>query len=217
MCFNDYRQTEPHEGYAIVRKWRDRYFSGTAVSRRQQQLLQDPASLYAPASQPNCQSFPNEDACDQEPYSVQGQAGAFYVFTSNVDAHSFDHFEANEVRECHGNTEVYQCSKKCCNKLWRAPMDFTFAVDRKTMLAPLDGRVKANLQNYSSKKPKNAAVGAVRGSKRQRPLNKLPRSIGNAQGFTTNHPICITCGGRARPAILMFNDMDWIDSSAQVR
>ena len=44
------------------------------------------------------------------PYSVDGTAGSFFLFTSNVDAHSFDHFEAHEIRECHGNVELWQCA-----------------------------------------------------------------------------------------------------------
>ena len=42
-----------------------------------------------------------------EPYYVSDErAGAFYLFTSNVDAHSFDIFESHEIRECHGNVEL---------------------------------------------------------------------------------------------------------------
>ena len=44
---------------------------------------------------------------------MDGSPGAFYVFTSNVDAHSFDAFRSCEVRECHGNTELWQCAKPC--------------------------------------------------------------------------------------------------------
>ena len=31
-CFNDYRDTAPHEGYAIVRRWRDELFASTDVA-----------------------------------------------------------------------------------------------------------------------------------------------------------------------------------------
>mmetsp|Transcript_41425 Transcript_41425/g.129114 ORF Transcript_41425/g.129114 Transcript_41425/m.129114 type:complete len:182 (+) Transcript_41425:1343-1888(+) len=37
------------------------------------------------------------------------------------------------------------------------------------------------------------------------------------KGFQSNHPKCPSCGGDARPAILMFGDMEWQDVSAQSR
>ncbi|KAL7479151.1 hypothetical protein ACHAW6_004894 [Cyclotella cf. meneghiniana] len=51
----------------------------------------------------------------QEPYHVStNRAGAFFFFTSNVDAHSYDVFKSHEIRECHGNTEVWQCTNFGC-------------------------------------------------------------------------------------------------------
>ena len=32
LCFNDYRQTRPHDGYNIVKKWRDAMFSTSDVA-----------------------------------------------------------------------------------------------------------------------------------------------------------------------------------------
>lgn len=73
------------------------------------------------------------------PYDVGGDApGAFFAFTSNVDAHHFDWFAASEIRECHGNTELYQCTSRYCQRkgaIWRAPLSFRFQVDKTTMLA----------------------------------------------------------------------------------
>jgi NAD-dependent SIR2 family protein deacetylase len=68
------------------------------------------------------------------------KSGAFFMFTSNVDAHSFDYFAAEEVRECHGNIETWQCATQgSCSlpgDLWRAPMTaHRFNVDKRTMLA----------------------------------------------------------------------------------
>jgi len=31
-CFNDYRSTEPHEGYATIARWRDFFFQDTRVA-----------------------------------------------------------------------------------------------------------------------------------------------------------------------------------------
>ena len=71
------------------------------------------------------------------PYAVARRAGGFFCFTSNVDAHSYDRFPACEIRDCHGNVEVYQCAAQCDAhpRLWRAPREWRFRVDLETMLA----------------------------------------------------------------------------------
>ena len=53
---------------------------------------------------------------ESEPYYVSPhkRAGAFFLFTSNVDAHSYDVFQSHEIRECHGNVELWQCSNFAC-------------------------------------------------------------------------------------------------------
>jgi len=93
-----------------------------------------------------------------EPYIVSDHPGAFFAFTSNVDAHHYDWFQACEIRECHGNVELYQCaaSRRACrfaslvpsgqdgqdrlgicgDAVWRCPPDYHFHVDSETMLAP---------------------------------------------------------------------------------
>ena len=68
------------------------------------------------AATPNLAEYTDTDA-----YHVKGTAGAFFTYTSN--AHSFDHFEPEEIRECHGNTELFQCSEPCSKHLRRAPLD----------------------------------------------------------------------------------------------
>lgn len=169
---------------------------------------------------------------------MDGHAGAFFNFTSNVDAHAFDWFLASEIRECHGNTELYQCSRtRACRGVWRAPLDFHFSVDRATMLAPAgisaagagDGSLgpcvsqptqqavaKAGTDCDKEAVPK---VGQVRNSNRTTMLRHMPFPASDeasvADGFTSNHPRCVYCKGPARPAILMFGDMDWQDVKPQ--
>lgn len=84
------------------------------------------------------EGYKSFDAIPAEAFEVSGHAGAFYIFTSNVDAHHYDWFLPNELRECHGNVELYQCSfgrARCGPGIWRAPMDFRFSVDPQSMLA----------------------------------------------------------------------------------
>jgi len=142
-----------------------------------------------------------------EPYKVEGTAGAFYVFTSNVDAHSFDVFEANEIRECHGNVEIWQCPNKCkflrrdgdgdskmSSLLWRIPLNHEFVVDKNTMLAvpfvdektmtmPSDERgikriKKDNTKEGEEKGDVKAHIGHTFGStRRQHLLKNMPNNV----------------------------------------
>ena len=43
-------------------------------------------------------SMSDEEEHKHEPYKTHGRAGAFFSFTSNVDAHGFDVFDATEIR-----------------------------------------------------------------------------------------------------------------------
>lgn len=160
-CFNDYRDTAEHEGYHIVKGWRDRLFQDT----------------------PTCRALAARHG---------GEAQAFYSFTSNVDAHHLRVFSEHEVRECHGNSETWQCSDRECHaqhsntpSRWAAPGDFRFAVHAETQ---------------------NAVDGAPA---------KPARLSDGPRGFTGNHPKCPRCGQGLRPSILMFSDSNWIDNSEQ--
>jgi len=168
--------------------------------------------------------------CEQsEPYSCEGIAGAFFCFTSNIDAHSFDVFQACEIRECHGNVEIWQCSDWDCggrHRLWRAPLDCRFHVNSENMLAPPDvdsddsDSLKATSKTKIGADVARASVGHTFGSARLDPLKYMAWSQ-NSHGWHTgenskNYPKCSECVSLARPAILMFGDFDWKDNEAQM-
>eukprot|EP00928_Gymnodinium_smaydae_P045721 TRINITY_DN30436_c0_g1_i1.p1 TRINITY_DN30436_c0_g1~~TRINITY_DN30436_c0_g1_i1.p1 ORF type:complete len:437 (+),score=26.84 TRINITY_DN30436_c0_g1_i1:122-1432(+) len=142
QCFNDYRNTAPHKGYEIVASWADRKFRSSATGG----ILANAGSTLGSRfeSQQVDFGFGRKEVLepsDSTPYNVEGKPGAFYVFTSNVSAHSYDWFRACEIRECHGSTELYQCAgQDRCRHVWRAPLDFRFRVDKSTMLAPGKGQ-----------------------------------------------------------------------------
>ncbi|CAE8589602.1 unnamed protein product [Polarella glacialis] len=120
QCYNDYRNTTPHPGYEILDRWAERRFRHSAIAEEIRRGLAADTEEAA------------EEDGTEEPYHVTDHAGGFFVFTSNVDAHHFDWFKAGEIRECHGNTEVYQCAMpSACTGVWRAPPDFAFEVDKK--------------------------------------------------------------------------------------
>lgn len=95
QCFNDYRETQPHEGYEIIAKWRD---------AKNYKPIADELRKYIEAEEK--QSLIESDS--EDPFLVRGRAGAFYYYTSNVDTHGYDFFDANEIQECHGNIELWQ-------------------------------------------------------------------------------------------------------------
>lgn len=223
-CFNDYRKTQPHDGYAIIRKWRDARFASTSrVARSIRMAIQErQASQKASASSASAPG---------PAYEVDGAAGAFYVFTSNVDGHSFDYFEPEEVRECHGNTEVWQCGSMppCCKQTWRAAEKFKFAVDMKKMRAPAKrssvtkGMEKPNEVAEGNSTPRLGSVKLPFGLRRN-PLQNLPKEarkeaaahVASSFGRKDNNwPCCPFCNGPARPRVLMFNDSHWVSDFEQ--
>lgn len=237
-CYNDYRKTQPHEGYELIAEWRNLKNKTEAAKRIRQAIAKTRA-----------EALTGSTPIVEEPYSVSGTAGAFFSFTSNVDAHMFDFFAPEEVRECHGNVELWQCSAPCCRQIWRAPAEFLFHVDPETMLAPvislpgetaspalgMDNAVAASLQQSDETK---ACIGRPLGISRLKTLRYMPTAtnperwvMNESQEATDakrleehdhrlcynagNHPICKQCKAPARPAILMFSDTAWIDSSEQ--
>jgi len=165
-CFNDYRDTQEHEGYHIVKRWRDAMFEHTNTAHALAARLGGVATA------------------------------AFYSFTSNVDAHHLRVFGDNEVRECHGNSETWQCSDRACHAFadvsdapsrWAAPGGFRFAIDGTT-------------QNAADGPSLQPADG---------------RSATQEHGFSGNHPKCPRCNKRMRPSILMFADGNWCDNIPQ--
>ena len=174
QCFNDYRTTNPHDGYQILRGWKDeknntekRILSSSSssstisVAKEIRSRIKNKYRLRRP--------FDDDETVDMTPYLVDHNrddgedgdptsksiAGAFYAFTSNVDGHHYDVFEACEINECHGNIELWQCTDRynCDSGMWRAPVNHSFVVDKDKMYAP----EFVNKPNDSTKA--NTAVG----------------------------------------------------------
>lgn len=109
---NAYRAAQPHEGYALLRKWRD------AVDQRSPDLSAAMSRIYALRAPP-----PEE-------------LGPSFVYTSNIDSFALRSGLAtpSSLYEYHGDTETWQCSTPCSTKLWAAPPGYSFDVDPTTML-----------------------------------------------------------------------------------
>jgi len=172
------RLTKPHSGYGIIKSWRDSLFSShelwsTFFNEESEELVKTMSNLSPEISDT---IFTRDDIADLP--------GPFFIVTSNVDAHSQKSgFKKTEVYQIHGNTEVWQCLIPCSRYIWKAPDDFVFEVDRRSMLSPVPEKFKE--------------------------LDSQSRKLNN--GFASGHPVCINpnCNALARPAILMFGDLEW--------
>jgi len=191
MCYNDYRRVVPHEGYSIIKKWKEMKFSknkatdlitqyqkeriqrGLTAAKEREDADRKEGPLIEVSNVPVLEKLMNQLSVEEK------VAGPFFIFTSNVDTHSLTSgFQSHEIYEIHGNTELWQCSIPCCESLWNAPKQFSFQIDMATMRAA-DG-----------------------------PVSNADKLSENWKG---NHPTCIHCGAKARPSILMFEDSEWIE------
>lgn len=118
------------------------------------------------------------------PGTLAGGFGPFFVFTSNVDHHSISSGMAglDNCDEIHGQIEWWQCRDGCKDLTWRAPPYYRFKVDPDTMLA--SPQTHPNLTYCDD------------------PIA--------CKSFATPFPTCPECKGPARPAILMFDDLQWV-------
>jgi len=162
--YNSYKDTNPNEGYFIIKSWRDKFFANNNLSV-DKPWVEDFKSLCAKhyrLLESNPKEIPNFDP--------------FFVYTSNVDRHNLKPglFNEDEIYEIHGNSEFWQCSGPCTDKIWMLPEDFRFKVDLETMEA----------------------------------------EPGQIHPDVNNHPRC-ECGALARPWILLFGDMLWLNLAFQ--
>lgn len=208
--FNSYRDTQPHEGYDIVRRWYSEHASRTRDSRVP--ALIDAALTALPPQQPvrgsaikmeltkstgpvpsttattstatpvTSTTIPAAAAAAAE---VKKYSGNFYCLTSNVDNHWHRcGFDEQLVWEIHGHMETWQCIKPCTRHTWTPPASFRFNVDPNTLVAAADAP---------------------------------PKVDGGTVGFRQNHPSCPNCGAGSRPAIMMFDDGYYVPDRVKER
>mmetsp|Transcript_7162 Transcript_7162/g.11323 ORF Transcript_7162/g.11323 Transcript_7162/m.11323 type:complete len:402 (+) Transcript_7162:60-1265(+) len=223
QCYTDYRNTRPHDGYSIVKEWRNRIVNkSAAVSKSIQQRMKEEFESQ--------KSFDSEEIKRQTPYLIEDPtAQAAYVFTSNCDAHFYDYFPANEIHDCHGNIELWQCSNRDCEEgtsIWRAALDHSFVVDKSTMRAPQNKSYVSNDGSHSdagkSDDKATPRIGqTIHSGKRDNTLQYMPPAVDSDAWVCdkgSNWPRCKQCESLARPAIFMFGDFGWeYDKSQEIR
>ena len=213
-CAHDYARTDPHGGYATLRRWaiRPRVMGAMGASGA--------GSVAVAASS----VVPSLVASSVAPSAAASIAPSF-VYTSNVDAHfRRAGFDGDRVYELHGSCETWQCRRGVagagadeavgggcegirdegggCGHTWSLPEGTRVAVDDTTRRAamsegtPSDPSFPLLIQCTVA-----SAAGGTDG-----------RAGGRAGGEDAQSatPLrCPACGGRPRPAVLMFEDTNW--------
>ena len=93
--FNDYRKTQPHEGYKIIAQWKKEKNRPQKKKARDEPGRSRYKGEFARRIEARIAQSRGADS-QLGPYQVDGIAGAFFLFTSNVDAHSFDFFKVSK-------------------------------------------------------------------------------------------------------------------------
>lgn len=137
-CFNDYRQTKPHDGYQIIKKWRDQYFKSSDKDSFQYQFQEKFNKKW--------NSFLELRDGNNE-HLKNPNIGPFFIYSSNVDGHPITAgFEEAELCEIHGTIETWQCMDSCSSTsdydkvaagvLWKAPKEMEFFINPEDLTAP---------------------------------------------------------------------------------
>ena len=91
--FNEYRKTQPHEGYEMIALWKKEKNKPQKKKKGDEPGRCHYKGSFAKKIEARIAKASRRVSSKLGPYQVDGIAGAFYLFTSNVDAHSFDFFK----------------------------------------------------------------------------------------------------------------------------
>jgi hypothetical protein len=213
--FNNIRKAPLHEALNIIDQWRQKWYYDNDTDKQLQELLEEKVDVCW--KKQLASSLTNEvinldddgESDDEEIVNLQFEsfaperAGAFYVYTSSQTGSAARLWGQHIVRECRGSIQQFQCGREggpCRDQnVWEAPDGFSFTI---------------------SQNDKGEPVAPVGLPKSRPPVFKvnmhnpvcMDRALSVAAAFRTNHPICRSCSGPARPALsLKPGDIDWID------
>lgn len=231
-AFNEVRK-EPLDGtLSIIDQWREMY-SGTETDRELQQLVDGTeANTAAWKNQLNESELvnvgedykidlvnDNGESDDEEMANLQFESfepdktGAFYVFTSSQNGSAAKFWGHGSVRECRGSIQQWQCGSNggtCRDQdVWEAPDGFSFMISALTSFEQCCDDCEEEVLVAPPGLPKSRPP--VFKVNMHNPVC-MDRALSVAAAFRTNHPICRSCSGLARPAMpLTPGDCDWVD------
>jgi NAD-dependent SIR2 family protein deacetylase len=144
-CMNTYMETDPHEGYDIIKRWISEQFSADAKKRKgggsspveERSSCSDESEGDETGRGTSGSDGEDESEEEEEEDEINDRA---MVFTSNVDtAFTRAGFgdDGVDVYEIHGDILTWQCSKGagCSSQTWQMPTTSRFDVSKKTMRA----------------------------------------------------------------------------------
>lgn len=76
-CFNDYRRTKPHDGYYIIKSWKEKFFSNESSMKKRMYEIEKPST--------DSDSEIDQLSSDVSNLNIEDKAGPFFIFTSNVE------------------------------------------------------------------------------------------------------------------------------------
>lgn len=84
MCFNDYRNTTPHEGYKIVKEWKQKFFQGENANQMVLSELKDVLGRETEEEEISDECKVEELQQKTEERKRSNGPAAFFIYTSNV-------------------------------------------------------------------------------------------------------------------------------------
>ena len=123
----------------------------------------------------------------------------FFSLTTNVDGHWLRFVPEHVVEQFNGSSLRVRCvDRQCTLRLARARDP---ACPGGMWAVPDDWRARVDAERHVAPGGATLPLVAPRGG----------TGVGSAQphdsaAFARNHPVCVSCGGRARPAVKMFNE-----------
>ncbi|GIQ84689.1 sirtuin family protein, partial [Kipferlia bialata] len=141
-CYNAYQDTQPHEGYHILRELGDTLDEAREeaeaykreredAQRAQERAEREKADAKGLKVTTTSLSKPKAKAKAKAP---SASLPSLFVYTSNVDGHFHTAgFPQGSVVEFHGSCMDWQCARPCKQKIWRLPNSFRFPVNKVSM------------------------------------------------------------------------------------
>jgi len=112
-CYNAYKNTIPHQGYTVIKKWKETIFD------------------------------PKLKATFTDDKNIDDLKINFHIYTSNVDGHfEKSGFKQEEINPIHGDYIHWQCERSTCSQpIIRPPDSFRFDI-HPTLLKAIDGPIE---------------------------------------------------------------------------
>lgn len=216
MCFNDYRRTSPHDGYQIIRRWKDKWFSAptSATAQKiaknlQKQRERHEADTLVFRLEKELTLGDTDAAAKQDDLRDSFQcvnkglpvAGAFFIYTSNVSMNP----ATGPPNLLPRWIDIIKRPASVSMKYMKS-MGISNPSTLRTShhIPPSNTEIwqcSKNCTKYLWEAPTDWTFEIVRETMRAPSSLTDASSVDykNNNGFIDNHPRCVRCGALARP------------------